>query len=74
MYQHGELQCEGNARMYTDCLLMTAARNVVNDIHSVSTYREALFSVQFAELLVSPNDEDKFIKLINDEIKNKTSR
>lgn len=64
---------EGNARMYTDYLLMTAARNVVNDIHSVFTFIEKPYSpVQFKELLVSPNEmKTKFIKLINDEIKNK---
>ncbi len=64
---------EGNARMYTDYLLMTAARNVVNEIHSVFTFIEKPYSpVQFKELLVSPNEmKTKFIKLINDEIKNK---
>lgn len=64
---------EGNARMYTDYLLMTAARNVVNDVHSVFTFIEKPYSpVQFKELLVSPNEMKlKFIKLINDEIKNK---
>ncbi|WP_300701340.1 RNA degradosome polyphosphate kinase [Bacteroides sp.] len=64
---------EGNARMYTDYLLMTAARNVVNDIHSVFTFIEKPYSpVLFKELLVSPNEmKAKFIKLINDEIKNK---
>lgn len=64
---------EGNARMYTDYLLMTAARNVVNDVHSVFTFIEKPYSpVQFKELLVSPNEmKVKFIKLIHDEIKNK---
>lgn len=52
---------------------MTAARNVVNDVHSVFTFIEKPYSpVQFKELLVSPNEmKTKFIKLINDEIKNK---
>lgn len=27
---------EGNARMYTDCMLMTAAPRIVKDVHSVS--------------------------------------
>lgn len=64
---------EGNARMYTDYMLMTAARNVVNDVNSVFTFIEKPYSpVQFKELLVSPNEMKlKFIKLINDEIKNK---
>nr|WP_302828647.1 RNA degradosome polyphosphate kinase [uncultured Bacteroides sp.] len=64
---------EGNARMYTDYLLMTAARNIVHDVNLVFTFIEKPYSpVHFKELLVSPNEmKQKFIKLINDEIKNK---
>ncbi|WP_418699169.1 RNA degradosome polyphosphate kinase [Bacteroides sp.] len=64
---------EGNARMYTDYMLMTAARNVVSDVNLVFTFIEKPYSpVRFKELLVSPNEmKQKFIKLINDEIKNK---
>lgn len=64
---------EGNARMYTDYMLMTAARNVVYDVNSVFTFIEKPYSpVHFKELLVSPNEmKRKFIRLINDEIKNK---
>lgn len=64
---------EGNARMYTDYMLMTAARNVVHDVNSVFTFIEKPYSpVRFKELLVSPNEmKQKFVKLINDEIKNK---
>ena len=64
---------EGNARMYTDYMLMTAAQNVVRDVNSVFTFIEKPYSpVHFKELLVSPNEMKlKFIKLINDEIKNK---
>lgn len=64
---------EGNARMYTDYMLMTAARNIVNDVNSVFTFIEKPYTpVRFKELLVSPNEmKNKFIKLINDEIKNK---
>lgn len=64
---------EGNARMYTDYMLMTAARNVVNDVNSVFSFIERPYSpVHFKELLVSPNEMKKhFVKLINDEIKNK---
>lgn len=64
---------EGNARMYTDYMLMTAARNVVHDVNSVFTFIEKPYSpVGFKELLVSPNEmKQKFVKLINDEIKNK---
>lgn len=64
---------EGNARMYTDYMLMTAARNVVHDVNSVFIFIEKPYSpVCFKELLVSPNEmKQKFVKLINDEIKNK---
>lgn len=64
---------EGNARMYTDYMLMTAARNVVHDVNSVFTFIEKPYSpIRFKELLVSPNEmKQKFVKLINDEIKNK---
>ena len=64
---------EGNARMYTDYMLMTTARNVVYDVDSVFTFIEKPYSpVHFKELLVSPNEmKRKFVKLINDEIKNR---
>ena len=59
--------------MYTDYMLMTAARNVVHDVNSVFIFIEKPYSpVCFKELLVSPNEmKQKFVKLINDEIKNK---
>lgn len=64
---------EGNARMYTDYMLMTAARNVVRDVNAVFTFIEKPYSpVHFKELFVSPNEmKQKFIRLIHDEIKNK---
>ena len=64
---------EGNARMYTDCMLMTAAPRIVKDVHSVFDFIERPYSpVKFKELLVSPNEmRNKFIALINNEIKNK---
>ena len=64
---------EGNARIYTDYMLMTAAKNVVRDVNSVFTFIEKPYiPVTFKELLVSPNEmKKKFIKLINNEIKNK---
>ncbi len=64
---------EGNARMYTDYMLMTAARNVVHDVDSVFTFIEKPYSpVRFKELLVSPNEmKQKFIRLINEEIRNR---
>lgn len=64
---------EGNARMYTDYMLMMATRNVVHDVDNVFRFIEKPYSpVRFKELLVSPNEmKQKFIQLINDEIKNK---
>lgn len=66
---------EGNARMYTDYMLMTASRPVVRDVHSVFTFIEKPYSpVHFKELLVSPNEMKQcFLRLINDEIKNMQS-
>lgn len=66
---------EGNARMYTDYMLMTASRSVVRDVNSVFTFIEKPYSpVHFKELLVSPNEMKLlFIRLINDEIMNRQS-
>lgn len=66
---------EGNARMYTDYMIMTAARNVVHDVHNVFEFITKPYSpVHFKELLVSPNEmKQKFLRLINDEIRNKQS-
>ncbi len=66
---------EGNARTYTDYMLMTAARNIVSDVDSVFNFIEKPYTPpHFKELLVSPNEmKNKFIRLINDEIKNKLS-
>ncbi len=63
---------EGNARVYTDCLLLTANRAVVADVERVFHFIERPYSpVRFRELLVSPNDMKKrFLKLIDAEIKN----
>lgn len=64
---------EGNARAYTDYILMTSSPTIVKDIHNVFTFIERPYSMlTFKELLVSPNEmKNKFIKLINDEIRNK---
>lgn len=64
---------EGNARIYTDYMLMTASRNIVREVSSVFDFIERpYFSIRFKELLVSPNEmRRKFISLINQEIKNK---
>ena len=64
---------EGNARMYTDCMLMTASPRLVKDVNAVFDFIERPYSpVKFKELLVSPNEmKNKFCALIRDEIKNK---
>lgn len=64
---------EGNARAYTDCLLMTASKNITHDVLSVFGFIERPYSpVKLKELLVSPNEmKQKFIRLINEEIRNK---
>ncbi|MGL5272837.1 MAG: RNA degradosome polyphosphate kinase, partial [Phocaeicola sp.] len=63
---------EGNAKAYTDCLLMTANRKIVNEVETVFEFIERPYTQKpFKELLVSPNCmRAKFIKLINEEIKN----
>lgn len=64
---------EGNARTYTDYMLMTASRNIVREISAVFDFIERPYSpIHFKELLVSPNEmKRKFIHLINEEIKNR---
>lgn len=64
---------EGNARMYTDCVLMTALPSLVKEVNTVFDFIERPYSpVRFKNLLVSPNEmKKKFIALINEEIKNK---
>lgn len=63
---------EGNARTYTDYLLMTANRNIVRDVAQVFNFIEHPYlPAKFKELLVSPNEmRGKFVRLINEEIKN----
>lgn len=64
---------EGNARMYTDCMLMTAMPQLVKDVNAVFDFIERPYTpIRFKNLLVSPNEMKKrFLALINDEIKNK---
>lgn len=64
---------EGNARTYTDCILMTASRRIVRDVDQVFDFIEKPYiPVNFKELLVSPNDMKKrFVSLINAEIRNR---
>ncbi len=64
---------EGNARTYTDYMLMTASRPITRDVDAVFNFIERPYTqTRFKELLVSPNEmKGKFIRLINDEIRNK---
>ena len=64
---------EGNARIYTDCMLMTAAPAIVKDVANVFRFIEKSFlPVKFKELLVSPNIMKKnILAMIQTEIKNK---
>ena len=64
---------EGNARAYTDCILMTASQRIVKDVAGVFDFIERPYRpVKFRELLVSPNTMKKqFISLINAEIRNR---
>ena len=67
---------EGNARTYTDCMLMTASRRLVKDVDSVFGFIERPYTpVRFKELLVSPNEmKNRFVALINNEIKEPEER
>lgn len=63
---------EGNASRYTDVMLMTANKNIVQDVERVFKFIEKPYTpVKFKQLLVSPNEmKDKFLRLIDNEIKN----
>lgn len=64
---------EGNASTYTDCILMTSSKPIVDDAERLFEFIERPYiQVHFKELLVSPNEmKNRFIRLINDEIRNK---
>ena len=63
---------EGNAKSYTDCIMMTASRRISDDVNLLFEFIEKPYiPVKFKELLVSPNDmKKKFISMINTEIRN----
>ena len=63
---------EGNARMYTDCILMTGNKKIVKEVQNVFKFIEYPYiPIHFKELLVSPNEmKTNFLKLIDNEIKN----
>lgn len=63
---------EGNAKVYTDYLLMTARKSLVGEVRKVFAFIDRPFApMRFKELLVSPNSmKNKIIQMINTEIKN----
>ena len=64
---------EGNARTYTDCIIMTASQRISSDVNLLFDFIEKPYMpVHFKELLVSPNwMKKKFVSLIDAEIKNR---
>lgn len=77
--RHGDIACigtgnlhEGNAKVYTDYMLMTARPAIVGEVAKVFDFIKKPFKpVRFRELLVSPNEmKPKVLRLIADEIKN----
>ena len=63
---------EGNAKVYTDYLMMTARKELVSEVDRVFDFINRPFSQpRFRELIVSPNSmKTKLLQLINTEIKN----
>ena len=63
---------EGNARVYTDYLMMTARKGIVAEVAKVFDFIERPFApMRFRELLVSPNSmKARVLRLFDTEIKN----
>ena len=63
---------EGNAKIYTDYLMMTARPKVVNEVAKVFEFIDRPFTqLRFNELLVSPNSmKSRILRLLDTEIKN----
>ena len=63
---------EGNAKVYTDYLMMTARPKVVNEVAKVFEFIDRPFTqLRFNELLVSPNSmKSRILRLLDTEIKN----
>ncbi|MCI7598909.1 MAG: RNA degradosome polyphosphate kinase [Prevotella sp.] len=63
---------EGNAKVYTDYLMMTARPRIVNEVARVFEFIDRPFSpLRFQELMVSPNSmKHRLLRLLDNEIKN----
>ena len=63
---------EGNAKVYTDYLMMTARHKIVNEVAKVFDFIGRPFSqFRFNELLVSPNSmKSRILRMLDMEIKN----
>ena len=63
---------EGNAKIYTDYLMMTARPKIVNEVAKVFDFIDRPFSpFRFSELLVSPNSmKSRILRILDTEIRN----
>ncbi|MGM9846151.1 MAG: RNA degradosome polyphosphate kinase [Muribaculaceae bacterium] len=63
---------EGNAKAYTDYMMMTSRPQIVREVKKVFEFiRKPFKPVKFRELMVSPNEmRTKLVRLINEEIRN----
>ena len=63
---------EGNAKVYTDCLLFTSDQRIVKDVETLFDFLETPYKAHtFKSLLVSPNRlYNQLVKLIKNEINN----
>lgn len=63
---------EGNAKIYTDYLMMTARPKIVNEVAKVLDFIDRPFSpFRFSELLVSPNSmKSRILRMLDTEIRN----
>lgn len=76
--KHGDIACvgtgnfhEGNAKVYTDYLMMTARPRIVNEVARVFDFIDRPFAPpRFRDLLVSPNAmKARILRLIDHEMK-----
>ncbi len=63
---------EGNAKVYTDYIMMTARAGIVNEVAKVFHFIERPFNqVRFNQLMVSPNSmKQRILRMLDVELKN----